>query len=76
VGTANAYDGMHLLALAIEKAKSADGDAIRKSLEEIESYNGLIKSYKKPFGPDDHEGLAPEDYIMVRYEGGKVIPVN
>ena len=76
VGTANAYDGMHLLALAIEKAKSADGDAIRKSLEEIESYNGLIKVYKKPFGPDDHEGLAPEDYIMVRYEGGKVVPVN
>ena len=76
VGTANAYDAMQLLALAIEKAKSTNGDAIRKALEEIESYNGLIKSYKKPFGPDDHEGLAPEDYIMVRYEGGKVVPVD
>ena len=76
VGTANAYDAMHLLARAIDKAKSVDGDAIRKAMEEIDSYTGLIKTYKKPFSPTDHEGLAPEDYIMVRYEGGKIVPVN
>lgn len=76
VGTANAYDAMHLLARAIDKAKSVDGDAIRNAMEEIDSYPGLIKTYKKPFSPTDHEGLAPEDYIMVRYEGGKIVPVN
>ena len=76
VGTANAYDAMHLIARAIEKAKSTDGDAIRKAMYEIDDYAGLIKNYKKPFGPDDHEGLTPEDYIMVRFEGGKIVPVK
>ena len=76
VGTANAYDAMHLLARAIEKAKSTDGEAVRKAMYEIDNYAGLIKTYKKPFGPDDHEGLGPDDYIMVKFEGGKIVPVK
>ena len=76
VGTANAYDAMNLIARAIEKAKSTDGEAIRKAMYEIDSYPGLIKTYKKPFGPDDHEGLGPDDYIMVKFEGGKIVPVG
>ena len=76
VGTANAYDAMNLLARAIEKAKSTDGEAIRKAMYEIDSYAGLIKTYKKPFGPNDHEGLGPDDYIMVKFEGGKIVPVG
>ncbi len=76
VGTANAYDAMHLVARAIEKAKSTDGEAIRKAMYEIDDYAGLIKTYKKPFGPNDHEGLAPDDYIMVKFEGGKIVPVS
>ena len=76
VGTANAYDAMHLLALAIEKAKSTDGEAIRAALEQIESYQGLIKTYNKPFANAAHEALAPEDYVMVRYEAGKIVPVK
>jgi branched-chain amino acid transport system substrate-binding protein len=76
VGTANAYDAMHLLARAIEKAKSTDGDAIRKAMYEIDQYDGLIKTYKRPFGPDDHEGLSPDDYIMVRFDGSRIVPVQ
>ena len=76
VGTANAYDAMQLLALAIEQAKSTDGEAIRKALEQIESYTGLIKTYKKPFASAAHEALAPEDYVMVRYDAGKIVPVK
>lgn len=76
VGTANAYDAMHLLARAIEKAKSTDGEAIRKAMYEIDQYDGLIKTYKRPFGPNDHEGLAPDDYIMVRFDGSRIVPVQ
>ena len=76
VGTANAYDAMHLLALAIENAKSSDGEAIRVALEKIESYPGLIKTYNKPFASPAHEALAPEDYVMVRYSAGKIVPVK
>jgi branched-chain amino acid transport system substrate-binding protein len=76
VGTANAYDAMQLLALAIEQAKSTDGEAIRAALEQIESYQGLIKTYNKPFASAAHEALAPEDYVMVRYDAGKIVPVK
>ena len=76
VGTANAYDAMNLLALAIEKAKSTDGEAIRAALEQLESYQGLIKKYEKPFATAAHEALSPTDYVMVRYDGGKIVPVK
>lgn len=76
VGTANAYDAMHLLAMAIEKAGSTDGDAIRKAMYEIGTYEGLIKTYKQPFSPDNHDALGPTDYIMVHYKGDKISPVE
>ena len=76
VGTANAYDAMNLLALAIEQAKSTDGDAIRQALENLQTYTGLIKTYQKPFASAAHEALGPEDYVIVRYDGGKIVPVK
>jgi branched-chain amino acid transport system substrate-binding protein len=77
VGTANAYDAMHLLALGIEQAGSTDADAIRVALETLKKpYEGLIKTYDKPFTPDNHDALGPEDYIMVHYKGEEVVPVN
>lgn len=76
VGTANAYDAMQLLALAITQANSTEGDAIRVALEQLESYSGLIKTYHKPFASAAHEALAPEDYVMVRYDAGKIVPVK
>ena len=76
IGTANAYDAMHLVAMAIEQAKSTDGDAIRTALEDLKgSHQGLIKTYSKPFAADNHDALGPSDYIMVHYEGDNVVPV-
>jgi len=77
VGTANAYDALHLLALAIEQAGSADADAVRSALETLKaSHQGLIKTYNRPFTPDNHDALGPNDYIMVRYDGDKIVPVE
>jgi branched-chain amino acid transport system substrate-binding protein len=77
VGTADAYDAMHLLALGIAQAGSVDPDAVRSALEDLKSpYEGLIKTYKRPFTPDNHDALGPDDYIMVHYEGEKVVPVD
>jgi branched-chain amino acid transport system substrate-binding protein len=76
IGTANAYDAMHLVAMAIEQAKSTDGDAIRTALEDLKgSHQGLIKTYSKPFAADNHDALGPSDYIMVHYQGDNVVPV-
>jgi branched-chain amino acid transport system substrate-binding protein len=77
VGTANAYDAMHILALAIAQAGSTDADAIRTALENLKTpYEGLIKTYTRPFTPDNHDALGPDDYVMVHYEGDKIVPVN
>ena len=77
VGTANAYDAMHLLALGIAQAGSTDGDAIRKALEDLKTpYEGLIKTYAKPFTSSNHDGLGPDDYIMVHYAGDNIVPVD
>lgn len=77
VGTANAYDAMHLLARAIDQAGSTDGDAIRQALENLDgTYEGLIKTYTAPFSADNHDALGPSDYIMVRYEGDTITPVE
>jgi branched-chain amino acid transport system substrate-binding protein len=76
VGTANAYDAMHLLAMAIDKAGSTDGNAVRQALENLGTYEGLIKTYKRPFTADDHDALGPDDYVMVRYVGNDIHPVK
>ena len=75
VGIANAYDAMHLVALAIKSAGSTDGDKMRQALESIDRYEGLIKSYAKPFTPENHDALNENDYIMVRYNGDDIVPV-
>ena len=77
VGTANAYDGLHLVALAIEQAGSTDGPRVRDALESLKSeYKGLIKSYKRPFTAEQHDALTDEDYVMVAWKGGKIVPVT
>jgi branched-chain amino acid transport system substrate-binding protein len=75
VGVANAYDAMHLMALAVEKAGSTEGEKIRQGLYAIDTYQGLIKTYSKPFSPDNHDALNEHDYIMVHYVGDQIEPI-
>jgi branched-chain amino acid transport system substrate-binding protein len=76
VGTANAYDGLHLVALAIEQAGATDGSKVRDALESLKGeYKGLIKSYRRPFTAEQHDALTDEDYVMVVWRGGKIVPV-
>ena len=75
VGVANAYDAMHLMALAIAKAGSTDGEKVRQGLYAIETYEGLIKTYHKPFSPENHDALDENDYVMVHYVGEQIEPL-
>jgi len=76
VGYANAYDAMHLLALAIEQAGSTDGDSIRLALENLKPHQGLIKNYQPAFTPENHDALGYQDYVMVHYVGNEIKPVG
>src|SRR6202008_225281 len=61
VGIANAYDAMNLTALAIAKAGSTEGPKGREGFLAIDSYDGLIKSYRKPFTPANQDALSASD---------------
>ena len=75
VGIANAYDAMHLTAIAIAQAGSTDGPKIREAFEQIDLYDGLIKNYKKPFSPTEHDALTPNDYLFTHFKEGQIIPL-
>lgn len=76
VGVANAYDAMHLVAKALNKAGSEDGEAIRKAFLSLGSHKGLIKTYDKPFTDDNHDALNHNDYVMVKYYGKQIKSVK
>jgi branched-chain amino acid transport system substrate-binding protein len=76
VGVANAYDAMQLTALAIAKAGSTDGEKLREGFLGIDSYQGLIKNYAKPFTDENHDALNENDYVMVRYNGDQIEPIT
>lgn len=76
VGVANAYDAMHLVALAIGNAGSTDGPKVREGFYKIGTYNGLIKTYVKPFSPQVHDAINENDYVWTQFIGNKILPVG
>ena len=76
VGIANAYDAMHLTALAIEKAGSTKGKDIRNGYYAIGEYDGLIKSYNKPFDKEQHDAIGANDYIFTHFVDNQIVPVK
>ncbi len=76
VGVANAYDGMHLAALAIEAAGSTQGDAVRQGFYKIGKYEGLIKTYEQPFKTGVHDAVGPSDYVWAQFIDNRIVPVS
>ncbi len=76
-GVAQAYDMMHILAKAINLARSTERSAIRDALEKVPEHRGLIKLYKPPFTPTRHEALGPTELLMARYSReGVLVPAQ
>ena len=76
IGVANAYDGMHLVAKAIALKATADREAIRDGLEQIDRHEGLIKTYVNPFSPTNHDALNENDYVWARFIDNQILPVD
>lgn len=76
VGVANAYDAMMLTAMAIEKAGSTAGPAIREGYYRIDRYDGLIKSFVKPFSPGNHDAVNENDYVWTQFIDNQILPVG
>lgn len=76
VGVANAYDATQLAALAIAKAGSTKGEAVREGFYKIDRYEGLIKTYIKPFTPQMHDALSENDYVWAQFIDNRIVPVE
>jgi branched-chain amino acid transport system substrate-binding protein len=64
------YDMINLYAKAVSTVKSQDPDAIKKFIEGIGSYKGLVATYT--YGPDKHDGFNYEDLALAYVLRGNV----
>ena len=76
VGVANSYDAMMLSALAIQNAGSTEGKKVRDGYYKIGKYEGLIKTYDKPFTPQNHDALTENDYVWAQFIDNQILPVG
>ena len=77
VGVAHAYDLMHLLAKAINRAGSTDRAKVRTALEHLGPHDGLIRRYERPFTPQRHDALSASAVFFARYTSrDQLIPIE
>jgi branched-chain amino acid transport system substrate-binding protein len=77
VGTAHAYDLIHILAKAIERANSTNKRDIRTELESMSFHQGLVKTYSPVFTKARHDALWAEDYFISRFDSqGNLVPLK
>lgn len=67
VGTAHAYDLVHILALAIDRAGGTDRASVRDALERLGRYDGAVRRYAPPFTARRHEALDPQQLFLARW---------
>src|SRR6476659_3713573 len=71
---AHSYDAVMLLAAAIKQANTTEGPKLREALENLQGpYEGVMKSYTKPFSPTVHEALVAKDYKWTHWKDGKLV---
>lgn len=77
VGTAHAYDLVHILARAIAQAGTIDRPAVQRSLEQLGTYDGLVRVYDPPFTRTRHDALDRNDFRLSRYDhNGAIVPAD
>jgi branched-chain amino acid transport system substrate-binding protein len=75
VGAAHAYDTVHLLAKAIDTAKTTSPPKIRDTLEKLPAFNGAVKHYTQPFTNHRHDALDKSQVLFVKLTpSGHLIP--
>jgi branched-chain amino acid transport system substrate-binding protein len=67
--SSHGYDGVALLVEAIEAANSTEAHAMQAALNKITRYAAADGIFT--YTPTNHDGLAVDDLIMVKIEGGK-----
>ena len=75
VGAAHAYDTVHLLAKAVDTAKTTSPQKIRDALEKLPAFQGAVRHYAKPFTHHWHDALDKSQVLFVKLTpSGQLIP--
>ena len=71
---AHSYDAVMILAAAVKQAGTTDGVKVREALEDLKTpYEGVMKTYNKPFSKTVHEALLSPDYKWAKWKDGKLV---
>jgi len=77
VGTANSYDLVKMLSMAVKKAGTTERKAIRNAMEELDDYHGVVKYYNPPFTKERHDALDQSSFMLCEYnQQGYIVPIN
>jgi branched-chain amino acid transport system substrate-binding protein len=75
VGAAQAYDTVHLLAKAVDTAKTTSPKKIRDELEKLPEFQGAVRHYSKPFTNRRHDALDKSQVLFVKLTpNGQLVP--
>ena len=77
VGTAHAFDLVHILKRAIDNAGTIDRSAVRDALETVGHHKGLVRNYDPVFTRERHDALDASDFRIAKYgKNGAIIPLK
>jgi branched-chain amino acid transport system substrate-binding protein len=75
VGAAHAYDTVHLLAQAIDRANTTSPPKIRDALEKLPAFHGAVRHYPQLFTAQRHDALDKSQVLFVKLTpSGQLIP--
>jgi branched-chain amino acid transport system substrate-binding protein len=66
-GIVHAYDLTWLVAKALASTGRVDRTLLRDAMERLESHDGVVRRYERPFTPDRHDALSAQDVFFARY---------
>jgi len=69
VAAAPYYDFLHLLKMAIESEKSFEPEKIKKALDNVRGYNGLLGTIN--FTPENHTAISIDQMTLASVASGK-----
>lgn len=76
-GTMHAYDLTHLLARAVQQARSGDRAAVRQALERLPRHAGVVRDYAPPFTAERHEALDGGQLRLARFDPrGRIVAAD
>jgi branched-chain amino acid transport system substrate-binding protein len=66
-----AWDSLLMMAAAMKKANTTEGEAVRNAFEQLGHYDGAGASYE--FTPTQHIGITQNPYVIASVKDGKLV---